>query len=611
MPINIVECYRNPLLIWLFMSSSKWHLFFSWATVVSIALTFAISPLIYSTKAFLVFDIPKLVLIQSGIELAFAFFMLAMSTHSPKEFSWRRPSWPTICLIIYLLSACISTATAFSPHQAWWGSTYRRQGLMLLLHDVALFWMVRSLSRKRVLRLTLLAGVLAGGIGLIIMTLLEYWNIPAYSAWKSAGAYAGRLVGPFGQPNYTAAYLGMVLPLFLAAAVTRTKSSKMFALAAVPLLLIGLWGTGSRSTWIGIGCALLMVALFTLYRRFKAHRLTIVALLTGTALLYLTGFVILVSQNSLSWRVAELLHPERWDQIERFQIWDRSLALIDQRPLTGYGLDNLELVFPGSLRPTDTHLMTVYVDRAHSHILDQALSVGVLGMIAWFALLGLTTLQTLRQKQGDKYELWRLACAAGVLLYALRGAVDMGNITLDALLWLYLALCLRPEEHDAPEQIASGQRTFRMLFIPVLSALLAGILCLAGIAANYRILQADSFYKNGLRQESADPAAAASLWLQAITSDPHVELYRLKLADLALRQGYGATQPADQNNWYSTASAALLDWDRKGGESADFLYRLGQLYQYGQDLVSPDWRQLSQRSFERAHLQSPFKFASP
>ncbi|OIP97291.1 hypothetical protein AUK40_03540 [Candidatus Wirthbacteria bacterium CG2_30_54_11] len=576
---------------------------------ILLALIFAVAPLIYHAQAFLVFDIPKLTLIQGGIELAFTLYLISVLAGPWARFRWHRPSRTIICLLVYILLAVLSTLTAYSPRQAWWGSTYRRQGLFLLFHYLALFWMVLDIGRNRWHRRIILAGVVSGGLSLAIISLLEYWNIPAYSSWKSAGAYAGRLVGSFGQPNYTAAYLGMTLPFFFLG--LRAKSAAFRLLSSLGLLcsLIALWGTGSRSTWMGLIIVAACFTALTFRRQILLSKSIKTTAFLGSIAVCLVGLSLLSTQNSLSWRIGELLHPEGWNKIERFQIWDRSLTLIAQKPLLGYGLDNLELVFPGSLRSTDTHLMTVYVDRAHSLFLDQAAAVGIPGTIAWLFFLGAALLRTVRLSWLRDRNWWKLSCAFGIALYLVRGSMDMGNITLDALLWLLLALMLadnRPPDRQAEQTQPPLARILSFAIVLPIIAFCAGL-----IGTNYRIMQADILYKQGLRQENASPETAAALWQKAIKANPQVELYRLKLADLALRQGYDAIKSENKDPWNLIAATALLSWDQRGGESADYYFRRGQLYQYAQTTVTSDWQELSSRYFEQAHRLAPYKFASP
>ena len=83
-----------------------------------IASIFAVAPLVYSAQALLVFDIPKLAVVQGGIEIVVALYLIYW-LFQPTSFRFSRPSWTNIALLTFILLTILSSLFAFSPHQAW------------------------------------------------------------------------------------------------------------------------------------------------------------------------------------------------------------------------------------------------------------------------------------------------------------------------------------------------------------------------------------------------------------------------------------------------------------------------------------------------------------
>ena len=600
-----------------------------------IAVILALVPLVYSSSVYLVFDLPKLVLLQAGVEIALGLFVFVLLAEWLQNKPWQKP-WRAlipqridllwVTLAFFVLSNVLAALLAASPHQAWWGTYYRRQGLFLLLHDVALMSVALNLARDKKLLKIMLGGVLASALGVVFYVILEILNIPDYSHWKSAGAYAGRLVSTFGQPDFMAGYLGMIVPL-MAGIIWKGKSwINLVILPALILTLYSIFGSQSRGAWFSLLAVILIAGMgIALTRRQLWQKTTLLLTIVVLTLGGLLGFYEMSKRNGTAFRVEELLSPARWQMIERYQIWDRAIALVANRPWWGYGQDNFELVFPSILRASDQHLQTVYVDRAHNLLLDMLVSSGAWGTLAWLLVVGMvmaTTIKTWRRKLlSDQNKMLVVALGLGILFYIFQGMVNLNAIGLDALFWVMLALlvgiCHAPDAmfNTTPIVAATptkhiGKKSSKLVrpqpqkTLPpwafALLALLIAVPAGAGLILNLHLYQADAAYKNGLRDELSDKAAAVADYQQAIALHAEQPLYRIKLVDNALQLGYNATTAADKQLWYQAAYQSLQAGLAAGTAQADFDYRLGETYQFGQTLVAADWQAKANQYLQQA-----------
>ncbi len=202
-------------------------------------------------------------------------------------------------------------------------------------------------------------------------------------------ALAARPIGSFGQPDLYAGFLILALP-FVVFCFNSIKGfwPKLGHSAIVFVVVLAIVVSQSRTAII----LLFLVGLLTLWQFLPKLRLylIILALTLASLLTYLALPRLVetewVTPQSQQW----LIHnsPEK-----RLYIWLVSYHLILARPWTGYGLDNLELVFNHSVADifppsVSFGVINLNIDRAHSYSLDLLFYGGVGALVIWLVLLG-------------------------------------------------------------------------------------------------------------------------------------------------------------------------------------------------------------------------------
>ena len=311
-------------------------------------------------------------------------------------------------MILFVVSAALSTIFSISPLISWRGAPDSHAGLQTLLAYLVLYLATRGLCRTAADGRRLLGAAVVGAALSSVYALIQAARLDP-AAWDGVSSFADhdRPFGMFGHANYLSAYLVMAAPLiavFVLRAVVRRRWGAALTLALVAVLAgVAVVAGLSRAAWLAGGVALLALGggWFLAGRRRAA-----LALAGLTAVVAIAGWWAAAGMggDGLSGRVAERL-SRLGDGAGRWQIWRAAADLFHDRPLAGWGTDTFQVVF-GKHRPAD------YADaewgvtptRAHDVALQVLATQGLLGAAAGVALiagLGLAAVRAWRRSSPD------------------------------------------------------------------------------------------------------------------------------------------------------------------------------------------------------------------
>jgi O-antigen ligase len=221
------------------------------------------------------------------------------------------------------------------------------------------------------------------------------------------GRTVPRIAGPLEGPNQLGGYLGLALPVILAAAVLRGPLG--IELAALGLGGMALILTLSRASLICTLVALALVAVLARGRSAAPLATAAGGVLLGVVALAVQGFAAV----SHLWSAAEAGNPGAVGR--RSQLWAAALRLWHANPLTGVGAGNFELTLGRAGLPgIRTHANSLYL---------QALAEsGVIGLVATLVLVAASILAFAR---GPFREPFVLGALAASLAFALHQSVDL------------------------------------------------------------------------------------------------------------------------------------------------------------------------------------------
>ncbi|MFA5155076.1 MAG: O-antigen ligase family protein [Patescibacteria group bacterium] len=526
------------------------------AIIVTVPLWFA-----YWWPTYHVFELNKFVLFQILIWLLLLFTLLKAVIY-PAAVPWPtrgalKKYWLPPAVFIIGLSLTLIWSTNIA--QSFYGNPAREQGLLSYLFYALWFvllsfnlWPVgrpdagvkevsaESAVAKKIERLV--GAAVITGSAVSAYAVLQFLNID-FLYWLEAPYLTQRSFATFGQPNFLASWLLLVLPLS-AYLFFRGRSFwlKSVWAAAFILQLIALWLTGSRA---GIIAALIVAAAGLLYWLTHVgwpHRRKIWLAL---ALIFLA---------LVAWVVSGALAGPRWSRAvdinygstgARWNFYLAALATIPERPLFGYGLENSQEIFIRYYAP-DWGVygeVSQVADRAHNLILDILLTTGIFGLVLFSVLYGFFFYLARRNIRQRRSAALSLALALGAAAYLISLLFGFSILTGEIYFWLFLALLvvLSWQPGDGRSVVPAAGGSWRRHSGRLLATVVVIIIIAWQANCSLRTLIADFYFQQSVKA-LADQDYFTALTIYGYLTDLRVnpanqEFYDLFLAE-QLSQAY-------------------------------------------------------------------------
>ncbi len=317
-------------------------------------------------------------------------------------------SWMQLPLIVFLLVGVVGLYGALDTGVAARTLIVFAMGATVY---VVTSQMIRSPEEMR--KVVWAVAVATAAMGLYaVATGLGESGVQSYSGQQSEV----RTEGLFTHPNQLGGFLALAIPPVAALAVSeavlwrRALGYLLFAAA-----LLGLVLTYSRGAWIGTSVGLLVLVLMLR----KGSWLLPGAILAGA----FTSGAILERLRSISTAGSDPAVTNR------FEIMETALRLITEHPFFGVGLGNFPAAY-GSLMVSNLPMLSYSLEvppHAHNLLVNLAVEVGLVGLLAFVAMLAAATLKALRAyRTGEpRTRALALGIAAGLGATMIHNLVDV------------------------------------------------------------------------------------------------------------------------------------------------------------------------------------------
>lgn len=532
------------------------------------------------------FELAKVTLVRSVVWLLAAYFIseIVLGRRSLRhELEANRLLLPVSLLAVVL---AVTTVTAVNRPMSLWGSYERAQGAVTHLSYLLLFLLAAAHFRSPGRALRLVTAMVAACVPLILLGILQAlgWNPLGLVSDARSPVFA-----TLGRANFLGAYLAMMIPLTLALWLTspqRGHRTAWFVLLLSELIVIGL--TLARGAWLATAVSLSLFAMSWwgphLARRWRK------AAWGGVGLLLASGPLLVAWLGSL----------QGGSSAARLAIWQGTLELIGRRPLLGYGVDALGLVFPGVYPPQLVYYQgrQFFVDRAHNLLLEWTVSAGIPGLLAISLVLIAFVIATGRAVRGTSQPKKRallLAVLAAILGNTAHNLVSFDVTATATATWMLMGVGLGLAGAPSVQTVAAvPKRSLRQWAV-------ISLLLLCAVTAiwqmNGRPLMADVAARSARRHaqngdwaraiaageeavahwptEVAHHRALSGLYWQQAVVDPSVAQVRLVQAERALRNAH-QQRPGDPALWLHSARFYAASTGRFGthaGHLADEAFR--------------------------------------
>ncbi len=265
-----------------------------------------------------------------------------------------------------------------------------RRILMLIFTCLIPFYAAAALWEKKDFREKMRYAVIAAGSIASFYALMQFLNLDFI--WpQTVDPYGQRSVSTLGNPNFLSSYLMVVVFWLLMDILEKKKLKRSFILLFLNLTGLGI--TMTRSTFVGFGAGILILV-FVMARKKGELAERIKKQIAAVAVLtILTGTVFFFSSDQFSSRIKSLVSIERMGAAytQRMLIWESSLRMFKDSPVTGKGWGNFEIFYPfyqGEIvdrqvyRPHRTH-----ANNSHNFILELLTQTGIAGTGLFFLFI--------------------------------------------------------------------------------------------------------------------------------------------------------------------------------------------------------------------------------
>lgn len=286
-----------------------------------------------------------------------------------RAFTWPQVKLNGMDLLILLWFFAATAALAWSEVFPRAATEWR----VLFLEPLLFYGLARLYARDRAVLLRLIDAGLAAASVVCLIGLIQY---ATGQNLITAEGGAERLASVYGSPNNVALYLGRQIPFALAFVLLPVaRIRRLFASVTLALCLITVALTQSAGAlFIGLPFSIALVAIVVFGRR---SLIALVGLTAGAA-----AVLALVSRSS---RFSRLLDFSQGTNFFRLRVWQSALDMIQDRPWTGFGLDQFLYAYRGVYLQPDAW-QEPNLSHPHNIILDVWLRLGIFGIATLIAI---------------------------------------------------------------------------------------------------------------------------------------------------------------------------------------------------------------------------------
>lgn len=352
-----------------------------------IALTFFVPLVLVSSSFIFPFIVPKIILFRSTTLLLFGVYLLLMFINKTKYGIKVTPI--NISVAFFLLSFALSTFLGVDWYKSFWDNHERMLGLFTITHFVLYYAIATTLIKewkdwRWLLRVFLFAGSMVMLVGL--------WQKIDPEFLLNRGT--NRVSATLGNAIYFSGYglflffVGLLLVL-----KEETKIWKFYALCGSALGFFGIFGGGTRGTFLGLfmGIITLLIVYSFTFNEHKKFKVIVSSLL---GLVFVVSVTLFVYRGTTFVNKIPLVGNVLNTSIStgtagtRIMAWKIAVESWKEKPLFGWGPNNFYYAFNKHYNPTflEHGWGETWFDNAHSSVFNTLSVQGVVGLLSYFGI---------------------------------------------------------------------------------------------------------------------------------------------------------------------------------------------------------------------------------
>lgn len=354
------------------------------------------------------FEVPKVTLFQFFVKIltfAFIFFFLREGKR------WKVNGTILAMVALFTFWATFSSFYGVDIVKSFVGNYYRKDGLLTLYHLVGFSLLVSYFWNDKFKRSISLALFWSS----LILSTIAFFEI-------ITGKFGLGTAATFGNPNFLAGYLVVALPF----------SFYLFKTISEKTYLVGLLFTSLVLILISAYSAILTLILFAVFCVFfgkvKFKFVVVATLFLVSVLIGVIWLMNYSTENSKSF-IAE----------GRVRIYRNVFLGSLKRPIFGYGFANVDHAFKSVVWPLKFE-SDVYVDKAHSGILEILTTTGIPGLLAYLILIYSLFKKILSKSVVAKDKIWSFTLFSILTLFLFHSQTNVISIAEEIIFWLIVGI---------------------------------------------------------------------------------------------------------------------------------------------------------------------------
>ena len=363
------------------------------------------------------YEVTRVIFFQRLVEVLAIIGLVKINTVSAKKFN------PHIfnTLLFWVIVSVVASYFGADWIKSLWGNYYRLDGLQTLFHLVGLAIIVMLFGHQSWSRIIISSSAL-GSLFISLWAIIEKTGT-TWGLLTGSFTWGENVALSFGNPNFLAGYLAVSLPaLFYLHSTNKNRHQKLILLLAILIQFSATILTGSISGLIGTVTA---VAAWSWFRQKRLRIIIILSAIFAITLLFANWF--------RSYQVTGFVAEGRERIIRNLVI------AIGQRPLLGYGVSNVDYAFDAGNWPLEiSH--DVYVDKAHSILLEIVVTTGLVGLAIYFMLLFVVFRSTNRILASKKHRVVGIWLTTTLIVYLVHSQLNVISIMEEIYFWLAIGL---------------------------------------------------------------------------------------------------------------------------------------------------------------------------
>lgn len=367
-------------------------------------------PFIYYPKAYVAYEIPKVWFFYFwSIVLT---FLALLSVFKGKVTQKMNAVFKTAGAFLLVLVVVSLIGVDFK--KSIFGNYYRLDGLLTYFLLFAFSFSLSVLGNKRLLKDLALVSASASFLAALLAIGSKFWpGLPSASG--------------FGQPVFLAGYLAVGF-LFMLYLFTKSElKGKIFWSLGILTDIWAVYTTGAIGAFVAIAAGLVIWVILRTKRRLLLPFLA-VSFIVGT---FMFGVYLKRPADPV-----QIVYEERQRIIIK-----TFLGLIEERRIfTGFGVANVDYSFDAGLWPVPVS-EDVYLDKAHSTVLEYVLTGGTSGLSAYLLLLLVLFWRLYKTKPSMLTDLYLTL----FLVYLVHAQTNVLSIAEEVYFWIALSVGLREE----------------------------------------------------------------------------------------------------------------------------------------------------------------------